>query len=140
LNRQDAFEYLANSREPWNAQSPTTTDDESEPLSELVEKLDATVFGLVEALDANSTDLPRLLDEALQGSLWARQLSRRDNGAELKEWHRWLLQARAQLIWRSTTTSARRGHFAMGVGLEAGLALDTMANELGTLIDQADEA
>jgi hypothetical protein len=140
LSRQDAFEYLANSRDPWNAPNFPPGGDESEPLSELVEKLDATVFGLIEALDADSSDLPRLLDEALQGSLWSRQLSRREDGIQVKEWHRWLLQARAQLIWRSTTAPARRGHFAMGVGLEAGIALDAMATELGVLIDQADEA
>jgi putative ABC transport system substrate-binding protein len=34
----------------------------------LVEKLDATVLGLVEALDADSAELPRLLDEALKGT------------------------------------------------------------------------
>jgi hypothetical protein len=140
LDREDAFEYLANSRDPWNVDELASEDDESEPLSQLVEKLDATVFGLIEALDADSADLPRLLDEALQGSLWARQLSRRDDGDELKDWHKNILQARAQLIWSTTTASTRRGHFAMGVGLEAGLALDAMADDLGTLIDQADSA
>ena len=49
-------------------------DDEEEkigeePLSELVERLDATVFGLIEALDADRADLPQLLDEALKGSI-----------------------------------------------------------------------
>ena len=140
LDRADAFEYLANSRDPWNAAEPPNEDDESEPLAQLVEKLDATVFGLIEALDADSADLPRLLDEALQGSLWARQLARRADGQELKDWHRLILQARARLIWGATTAPARRGHFAMGVGLEAGLALDAMADQLGALIDQADEA
>lgn len=47
-----------------------------EPLSHLVERLDATVFGLVEVLDADRADLPRLLDEALDSSLWARQITR----------------------------------------------------------------
>jgi hypothetical protein len=75
LNRDDALEYLANSREPWNADVSPDSED-SEPLSQLVEKLDATVFGLIEALDADSADLPRLLDEALQGSLWVRQIVR----------------------------------------------------------------
>lgn len=140
LNRENALEYLANSRDPWNVDEPASEDDESEPLSQLVEKLDATVFGLIEALDADSADLPRLLDEALRGSLWARQLSRRGDGDELKDWHRNILKARAQLIWSTTTAPARRGHFAMGVGLEAGLALDTMADDLGTLIDRADDA
>jgi hypothetical protein len=140
LGREDAFEYLASSRDPWNVDEPGSEEDESEPLSQLVEKLDATVFGLIEALDADSADLPRLLDEALQGSLWARQLSRRGVGDELKDWHKSILQARAQLIWSTTTASTRRGHFAMGVGLEAGLALDAMADDLGTLIDRADNA
>ena len=34
----------------------------------------------------------------------------------------------------------RRGHFAMGVGLEAGLLIDAMADELAELIDKADSA
>jgi hypothetical protein len=101
--------------------------DSSEPLAQLVEKLDATVFGLVEALDADSADLPRLLDEALQGSLWARQIARAPEDTQTL--HRAILKARAQLIWTHTTPAARKGHFAMGVGLEAGLALDAMAGE-----------
>jgi hypothetical protein len=140
LDRDDAFEYLANSRDPWKFEEAADDGAESEPLSELVEKLDATVFGLIEALDADSADLPRLLDEALQGSLWARQLARQANGEELKSWHRRILQSRAKLIWSLTTAPARRGHFAMGVGLEAGLALDAIADELAALIDRADDA
>jgi hypothetical protein len=136
LQRPDALEYLANSRELWNAAD--APDDESEPLSHLVEKLDATVFGLIEALDANSTDLPKLFDEALQGSLWAREISRQE--PNIQSWHKAILQARARIIWASTTPASRRGHFAMGVGLEAGLALDAIAGELVPLIDAADEA
>ena len=111
---------------------------EEEPLSELVERLDATVFGLVEALDADRADLPKLLDEALKGSLWARQIAREGDGFEAL--HRKIFEARANLIWSVTTPQARRGHFAMGVGLEAGLTIDAMADELGSLIDRADAA
>lgn len=50
-------------------------------MESLIERLDTTVLGLVEALDAQSADLPRLLDEALAGSLWARQIAHLD-GAE----------------------------------------------------------
>jgi hypothetical protein len=167
LERDDAFEYLANARKAWTsateeaeiaasaAAAIATADDdaddeeaadgndeeeniEEEPLSQLIERLDATVFGLVEALDADSADLPRLLDEALQGSLWARQIER--EGEDTKELHRLILQARANVIWMSTTARARRGHFAMGVGLEAGLAIDAMADDLNELIDRADAA
>ena len=147
LARADAWEYLANAREAWrspaeeaalaaqlaaapDAEAETDDDDEDEeaggdeeetrrePLSELVERLDATVFGLVEALDADRADLPKLLDEALKGSLWARQIAREGEGMEAQ--HRKVFEARANLIWSVTTPQARRGHFAMGVGLEAG--------------------
>lgn len=138
LNRDDAIEYLANSREPWNAPDPPDLEDDAEPLTHLVEKLDATVFGLIEALDADAADLPRLLDEALQSSLWARQIGREADNVQ--QWHKAILQARARLIWNTTSPASRRGHFAMGVGLEAGLALDAMADELGPLIDAADLA
>jgi hypothetical protein len=149
LTRDDALEYLANSRDAWKSadeesnedSDQTEGDDEEEkqePLSHLIEKLDATVFGLVEALDAESSDLPRLLDEALRGSLWERQLSRETEN--MRNAHKAILEARARLIWNNSTPRARKGHFAMGVGLEAGLALDSMADELGSFLDSADDA
>ena len=156
LNREDAIEYLSSSREAWKSQTEESellgiadadggADDddeeeeiEEEPMSHLVEKLDATVLGLVEALEADSEDLPRLLDEALQGSLWARQIGR--EGEAEQQAHQAILAARANVIWSHTTPEARKGHYVMGVGLEAGLAIDGMADILGVLVDQADEA
>ena len=146
LSRGDAFEYLANAREAWQSTEDKPADqdehegsaDSSEPLAQLVEKLDATVLGLVEALDGDSADLPRLLDEALKGSLWARQIARTPEDNQVL--HRAILEARARLIWMHTTPAARKGHFAMGVGLEAGLALDAMAGDLAELVDRADLA
>ena len=111
---------------------------DEEPLSQLVERLDATVFGLVEALDADRADLPKLLDEALKGSLWSRQIAREEE--DVAPLHKKVFEARADLIWKTTTTQARRGHFAMGVGLEAGLSIDAMADELAELRDRADDA
>lgn len=165
LDRDDAWEYLANAREAWrspkeeadvaewlaaaveyNADGDDDENDEDgeeetideEPLSQLVERLDATVFGLIEALDADRADLPKLLDEALKGSLWARQIVREEE--DVAPLHKQVFEARASLIWKTTTEQARRGHFAMGVGLEAGLSIDAMADELAELIDRADVA
>jgi hypothetical protein len=167
LDREDAWEYLANSREAWRSpdeeaevvkrltagveysadgdedDEESDEDDEEEtidiePLSQLVERLDSTVFGLIEALDADCTDLPKLLDEALKGSLWARQIAREGEG--VAPVHKKVFEARADLIWKATTAHARRGHFAMGVGLEAGLRIDSMADELAELLDRADGA
>lgn len=164
LERDDAWEYLANAREAWRSPAEEAAvaerlaagaeydadgdddegdDDEEEtideePLSQIVERLDATVFGLIEALDSDRADLPKLLDEALKGSLWARQIAREDE--DIAPLHKKVFEARADLIWKITTTQARRGHFAMGVGLEAGLAIDAMADELAELLDRADAA
>ena len=164
LDRDDAWEYLANAREAWRSpdeeakaaerlaaavEYDAEDDDEDggedeeesideEPLSQIVERLDATVFGLIEALDADRADLPKLLDEALKGSLWARQIAREEE--DVAPLHKKVFEARADLIWKVTTTQARRGHFAMGVGLEAGLSIDAMADELAELLDQADDA
>lgn len=135
LNREDAFEYLANNRDAWDIH---VDEEGDEPFELLLEKLDHAIFGLVEALDADDADLPRLIDEALNGSLWARQLARRDD--DLRERQLELFKARSGLIWSQTTANQRRGHFAMGVGLEAGLTLDAMADDLAVLLDQADEA
>lgn len=148
LTRNDALEYLANSRDAWksgeenaedgDAEENDDDEEKQEPLSHLVEKLDATVFGLIEALDSDSVDLPRLLDEALKGSLWERQIMRETE--DIRNAHKTILAARASVIWNNSTPSARKGHFAMGVGLEAGLTLDAMADELETLVDKADNA
>ncbi|WP_430258276.1 DEAD/DEAH box helicase [Neorhizobium sp. IRS_2294] len=169
LDRDDAWEYLANAREAWRSTKEEAAvaerlaagaeydggadgeedeggggggdEEESvdeEPLSQIVERLDATVFGLIEALDADRADLPKLLDEALKGSLWARQIAREDE--DVAPLHKKVFEARADLIWKTTTAPARRGHFAMGVGLEAGLSIDAMADELAALLDRADVA
>ncbi len=164
LDRDDAWEYLANSREAWHSSKEesdvvehladrveydsegdeeSSDDDEEvtideEPLSQIVERLDTTVFGLVESLDADRTDLPKLLDDALKGSLWARQIARENES--VAQLHKMLFEARADLIWKSTTAEDRHGHFAMGVGLEAGLTIDSMADELAKFLDRADTA
>lgn len=135
LNRDDAFEYLANNRDAWDI---NVDEEDDEPFELLVEKLDHAIFGLVEALDADAADLPQLIDQVLNGSLWARQLARR--GDDLRERQLELFRSRSGLIWSQTTVDQRRGHFAMGVGLESGLTLDAIADDLEVLLDQADEA
>ena len=135
LNQEEAFEYLANNRRAWDIQ---VDEEGDEPLDQLLEKLDNTILGLIEALDAASDDLPQLIDEALSGSLWARQIARRAEGTRERQLE--LFKARSRLIWSNTTPPQRRGHFAMGVGLEAGLTLDTIADELAVHLDRADLA
>ena len=132
LNRKDAFDYLVNNREAWKI---SVDEKDEEPFEFLVEKLDHAILGLVEALDADDADVPQLIGEALDGSLWARQLVNSLRQLQLE-----VFKARAKLIWSQTSANQRRGHFAMGVGLEAGLILDGMADELEGLLDTADMA
>ena len=135
FSRADAMEYLANSQEAW---FPQDQPQDEESIASLIERLDATVLGLIEALDADSADLPALLDAALTGSLWSRQIARL--AAEAKQYQLWIMEARARLIWNKTTAVQRRSHFAMGVGLELGLALDAVAAELTVQLDVAELA
>jgi len=135
FGRGDAMEYLANSQDAW---FPQDQPDDEEPIASLIERLDATILGLIEALDAASADLPALLDAALTGSLWARQIARL--AAATKQHQLWIMQARSRLIWNKSTASQRRSQFAMGVGLESGLAIDAVAAELTTRLDEADLA
>ena len=135
LEGSDAWEYLTNNIEGWRDLKQVEGE---EPFESLLEKLDNAVLGLVESLDADSEELPRLIDEMLTGSLWARQIARRGEEERLSQLA--LLQGRSALIWNCTTSEERRGHFAMGVGLEAGLVIDDMADELAMLADEADEA
>ena len=130
-----AYEFLTNAREAWFEDSD---EADGEPFEDLVAKLDSIVFGLIEALDADDDELPKLLDEALSGSLWARQMERLDSG--FKRMQMIVLKARARLIWNETTAQQRHGHFAMGVGLDAGLRVDEMADALGDDLDRADLA
>lgn len=130
-----AFEYLANSRAEW------TVDSDGDPLpddEDLVERLDAAVLGLIEALDAPSEDLAGLLEEALRGSLWARQVA--SVGESVKQKQLQLLTARARLIWKHTTPTQRREHFAIGLGLESGTKFDAVASHLAAELETADFA
>ena len=135
FERADAMEYLANAQDAW---FPPDEPDETESIESLIERLDATVLGLIEALDADSADLPRLLDEALAGSLWSRQIARL--AMEHRQHQQCILEARARLIWNKSTAGQRRSQFAMGVGLESGLSIEAIAAELTALLDQADLA
>jgi hypothetical protein len=135
LARKDVTEYLANSVQAW---FPADEPDDPETVESLIEKLDVTVFGLIDALDSVTSDLPRLIDEALQGSLWSRQIARL-NPQDINN-QRWLLQTRANLIWNRSDGAQRRSIFAMGVGFDSGLAIDEVADELTVQLDLADGA
>ena len=134
-NNANGYEFLANSREDWLIEPP---DPEGIPIDDLVARLDAVIFGLIEALDSDEGALPALLDEALSGSLWDRGMANFEPG--VRRLQQIVVQTRARLIWSSTTPIQRKGFFAMGVGLDSGLQLDLLSPELEGLLDSADTA
>lgn len=138
LERGDAWEYLANNREAWTVSDESVDNNEEESMPRLIERLDITILGLIEALDSDSADLPILLDETLNGSLWERQILREQEDVISRQ--KRIIEARANIIWRNTTAQARRGYFAMGVGLESGLSIDAIAQEMMALLDSADKS
>ena len=137
LGRSDAVEYLAGSRAAWQHDGENLSH-EDEPLAQLVDRLDGALLGLVDALEAEADDLPQLLDDALRDSLWHRQVLR--ESPHVRKRQRRILLARAQLVWSCTDAGTRRAYFAMGVGLEAGQAMDAVADEMVPLLDAADAA
>jgi superfamily II DNA/RNA helicase len=135
FGRADAFEYLANSQEAW---FPADAPDEQETIQSLIERLDATVLGLFESLEAETADLAQMLETALEGSLWARQVARM--AGDTRQYQLWIMRARSVLIWNKTTAIQRKAQFAMGVGLESGLAIDAIAPQMLQRLDEADLA
>jgi hypothetical protein len=165
LDRDDAWEYLANAREAWR--SP---DEEAE----VAERLAAAVEYDADGDDDDEDGGRRGGNHRRGAAVSTRRTPRRDRvrpdrsagrrsrrsaqasgrgaqgialgppdrprGRGRRPLHKKVFEARADLIWKTTTAQARRGHFAMGVGLEAGLTIDAMADELAELIDRADEA
>ncbi|MEE9454685.1 MAG: DEAD/DEAH box helicase [Paracoccaceae bacterium] len=135
VRTQTGYEFLANSREGWLVEPEEAV---GVPIDDLVARLDAIIFGLVEALESDSENLPTLLDEALEGSLWDRRMSRQTPG--VRRMQLIVLKTRARLIWSSTTPIQRKGYFSMGVGLDTGLRLDELSGNLEAQLDLADMA
>lgn len=138
LKRADAFEYLANSREGWFTKSNGEPAEDLLALESDIDKLDAMILSLIEALDSDFEVLPELLDKALEGSFWERQIARKNS--KYMKTQLALLGARARLIWANTTPQMRKENFSMGVGLDTGLLLDEIAEKLNEALDKADAA
>lgn len=147
LNRlQEAFgcdktqllEAVAGNSEVWEIVfAPDQQVAEGDP-SEEIASLDTAILALIEKLDCDVSELPKLLDEILQDSLWTKTLARK-GGDELAT-QRALLLERGRVIWNGSTDAQRRGYFASGVGLRTGQSLDKEAETLNRLLFLAEQA
>jgi replicative superfamily II helicase len=138
LDTEELLEYVAGHSSAWDTFKAEQDEEGSRPSEELLASLDSAILALVERLDCEDHELPKLLDDILQDSLWTRTLARRS--AEEKEVQRALLQHRASFIWSNSTEVQRRGYFAAGVGFRTGSQLDDRADDLNLLLLQAEQA
>jgi superfamily II DNA/RNA helicase len=94
--------------------------------------LDTAIFSLLGETIVLDSEVEAKLDELLVASLFQRRLARRSEG--VRQVLPAGLQARANYIWRNSTSTQRRGYFLAGVGLAAGKVLDERAQELERLL------
>ena len=138
LDTEELLEYVAGHSDAWDTFKSEEAEDGSRPSGELLASLDSAILALVERLDCEDHELPKLLDDILQDSLWARTLARRT--AEEKDVQRALLEQRASFIWSNSTEVQRRGYFAAGVGFRTGRQLDDNSENLNLSLFQAEQA
>jgi len=130
---------VAGHSEAWDQAFREEQDEKEGPRSEeLLASLDTAILALVERLECEPSELPKLLDDILQDSLWTRTLARRSD--QERAIQRTLLHQRAAFLWLNSTEVQRRGYFAAGVGYRTGKRLDDNAEELNLLLLRAEQA
>lgn len=99
--------------------------------------LDSALLSLLQQ-DVSLADLSKAVDDALKSSLWERSLRREDECT--RKLSEALLKGRASFIWQHSSAAQRKGYFFAGVSFTTGQFLDTHADELCRLLDEADDA
>ena len=138
VSSEQLIEYVANMQSPWAV--PSINDEDKAPgvLQACLNELDTAILGIVDTLEMPTNDLAAYLDACFQSSYWQRRLQHDD------ETHKQLqvavLKGRATWIWSHTDEARRKGYFAAGVGYAAGKAFDDQLEQLGALLQAAEDA
>lgn len=138
----DLLAYITGNTEAWSYHD-FSSEDKKDPVTPAewqrwLASLDSAVLGLVEDLEADPASLAALLDEALRGSLFVRDLESVD--PEFQSATRFVLESRAELIWAASSADQRKGYYLAGLGLASGQTIDQNAPHLIALLAAADEA
>lgn len=140
---EQMMEYVLNNAEAWsfpNIQNEPQGDREQAQAdwNRYLALLDTAMLSLVGDNDISEDEIPAILDDILQSSLWSRRVLRQEENIQS------LLQAalvsRTKHIWRESTAPQRKGYYLAGVGLNSGQALDAIANDVNLLLVQANGA
>ena len=139
ISVEEFLEYVTGHSEAWNeVLTENNQADEDIRSDEVLASLDTAILALVERLDCDPDEIPQLLDDMLQDSLWTRTLSRKSD--DERSVQRAILHGRARTIWSRSTEMQRRGYFAAGVGLHTGGLLDQNAAVLNQHLFTAEQA
>lgn len=136
-------EYVANNAVAWEfpeipGEKPKLRERALAAWEQHLAMLDTAILSLVGEHDVPDDAVENTLDTVLQSSLWQRRLLRMDEPSRAVM--RGTLTARTRLIWAQSTTAQRRGYFLAGLGLKAGHALDSIAEQANALLIGANAA
>lgn len=134
ISLEEVVEYLTGNSAAWDfAESPEEEDAMTVSSWERdVASLDSALLGMIDA-ECEDDELDSAIEEALEGSLFSRQVDSHGDGIDADEILDFLA-ARAREIWSQTVASQRRGFYAAGIGLKAGLLLSERLEDLIALL------
>ena len=121
----------------WMPEADLDTLAMDDDLGRDVASLDCAILGLLDT-DMDGASIGDNLKQALEGSLFSRQLERQTQ--EIQKRIHDLILARSAEIWRNTSESERRGYRAAGIGMRAGKFLYVNIDEAFGLLVRAEEA
>jgi hypothetical protein len=136
LPLQEVVDYVTGQDIAWDYPS-TPIAITTEQWDRDIASLDASIFALLDP-EIESTDIETALTTSLQGSLFSRQLARRNE--QVQSLIGKFVVARAHRIWSNTTPSQRKGFYAAGIGLLAGKFFDLHLTALMRLMLQSEVA
>jgi len=133
----EVVEYVAGHADAWDLDDSgaSRTGISIEEWDRGIASLDAALLALLNANTAEDC-LSEALTDALEGSLFSRQLAEQEE--RVQKLIRGFIAARAKQIWSQTVEPQRRGYHTAGIGLKAGQFLDNKLGELVGLIAQAE--
>jgi superfamily II DNA/RNA helicase len=136
----DLIEYVMNNVAVWDfarlgTENTSTAQQEQAKWNEHITSLDTAILSLLGDREVAEENLENALDSVLSSSLFERRLLRRKEHEH--PLFRTVILARAQHLWRNSSTRQRRGYFLSGVGFSTGQRLDQHAKVLNELLVRA---
>lgn len=133
----DVIQYITNNAN--NLDFPAIDEETDEVKSnakriwyEQIAILDTAILSMIGENECDENEIPYILDNILNGSLWQRCLLRKPDKMRLLL-NKTIL-SRANYIWKNSTSRQRKGYFLAGIGLDSGKKLDAIAAEVNELL------